>query len=110
MPWFWIWLVLVVATLVGAFLLGRHVWRAAKALLTELDRAADAVARLEELQAQAKERFPEPTPPEPALFATADERARFRRTMLAHRQAVRRRRMRRLDRARRHWRHIGTPV
>jgi hypothetical protein len=46
--WFTVWTVLVLAALAGAFLLGRSLWRKGKALLAELERAADVVGRLAE--------------------------------------------------------------
>lgn len=46
MLWFTVWTALVVGTLVGAFWLGRDLWRKAMALLAELGRAADVLARL----------------------------------------------------------------
>ena len=46
MLWFTVWTVLVVATLLGAFVLGRSLWRKAKALMAELRRAADVVGAL----------------------------------------------------------------
>ncbi|MGY4642422.1 hypothetical protein [Cellulomonas sp. URHB0016] len=57
MLWFSVWTVLVVATLAGAFLLGRRLWRSGVALAAELTRAA-AVAeqladRVEQLRAGA---------------------------------------------------------
>jgi hypothetical protein len=108
--WFAVWFVLVAGTLVGAVLLGRRLWRSGKALLAELDRANEAVSRLETLQATAQERFPAPAPPRPALGASRAERAAFRASHLAHREAVDRRRILRLNRAMRHWRHVGTPL
>ena len=58
MLWFTVWTVLVLATLAGAFLLGRDLWRQGRALLAELERAGDVVGRLaeraEELQAAAQ--------------------------------------------------------
>ena len=48
MLWFSVWTVLVLATLVGAFLLGRSLWRSSVALLHELSRAADVTAQLAE--------------------------------------------------------------
>lgn len=39
MVWFTIWTLLVLATLGGAFLLGRNLWRKGKALVAELGRA-----------------------------------------------------------------------
>ncbi len=57
MLWFSVWTVLVLATLGGAFLLGRRLWRSALALGRELGRAAEVTAqladRVDELQAAA---------------------------------------------------------
>jgi hypothetical protein len=44
--WFSVWTVLVLATLGGAFLLGRRLWRSAVALGRELSRAADTASQL----------------------------------------------------------------
>lgn len=52
MVWFTVWALLVVATLVGAFVLLRHLVRTGKALLSELGRAA---ATLEQLTARIAE-------------------------------------------------------
>lgn len=52
MLWFSVWTVLVVGTLVGAFWLGRDLWRKARALLDELNRATTTLERLEERQAE----------------------------------------------------------
>ena len=46
MLWFTVWTVLVLATLAGALWLGRDLWRKGKALLAELERAADVVGAL----------------------------------------------------------------
>jgi hypothetical protein len=46
--WFLVWTVLVLATLGGAFLLGRRLWRAGVALVRELSRAAEVAAELTE--------------------------------------------------------------
>ncbi|MGV8977485.1 MAG: hypothetical protein ACOH17_05525 [Cellulomonas sp.] len=53
MLWFAVWTTLVVGTLVGAFFLGRDLWRKVTALLSELGRAADALARLDDATTQA---------------------------------------------------------
>lgn len=53
--WFWIWFVLVVATLVGAFLLGRRLWRQAAGLARELGRAGEVAAQLSERAAELEE-------------------------------------------------------
>lgn len=71
MLWFSVWTVLVLATLGGAFLLGRSLWRSTVALGRELSRAADVTAqlaeRVDELQAAAGSRDTGPT-----LFADRD--------------------------------------
>ncbi|WP_196250875.1 hypothetical protein [Cellulomonas sp. JZ18] len=58
MLWTVVWVVLVLATLVGAFLLGRRLWRSAVALGAELSRASETLAalseRVEELEAAAR--------------------------------------------------------
>jgi hypothetical protein len=108
--WFSVWFVLVAGTLLGAFLLGRRLWRSGKALLAEMDRAGEVVGRLEALQEQARERFPAPVPPPPAIGAWTAQRDRFRAARLAHREAAGRRRVLRLNRAMRHWRQVGTPL
>jgi len=46
MLWFAVWTVLVAGTVLGAFFLGRDLWRKGAALLSELGRAADALGRL----------------------------------------------------------------
>jgi hypothetical protein len=46
--WVLVWCVLVLGTLVGAFFLGRDLWRRARALVTELERAAEVLGELAE--------------------------------------------------------------
>jgi hypothetical protein len=75
--WFSVWTVLVLATLGGAFLLGRRLWRSALALGRELARAAEVTAqladRVDELRAATEARDTGPT-----LFADREVlRARF---------------------------------
>ena len=64
--WFWIWTVLVVATLVGAFFVGRRLWRRAVALGRELAHAGEVAARLavrvDELRALAEREAPDTSP------------------------------------------------
>ncbi|WP_169165434.1 hypothetical protein [Cellulomonas taurus] len=48
MIWWLLWAVLVIGTLVGAFFLGRSLWRKGRALLVELDRAATVLGELAE--------------------------------------------------------------
>lgn len=109
MLWFTVWVLLALATCGGAFLLGRRLWRSGNALLAELGRAADVTSRLESLQAELAVRFPEPAPPRPDLGAGPEDVTRFRAVRAAHREAARRRRTARLDRAMRHWRSLVAP-
>ena len=51
MLWFLVWTLFVLATLGGAFLLGRRLWRSGVALARELGRAAEVA---EELAARAQ--------------------------------------------------------
>jgi len=53
MLWFAVWTVLVVGTLLGAFFLGRDLWRKGAALLSELGHAGDALGRLGDATAQS---------------------------------------------------------
>lgn len=66
MLWFTVWTVLVVGTLVGAFFLGRRLWRSGVALGRELGVAAqtwDVLARrLDELRSLAEDRAGETRP------------------------------------------------
>ena len=110
MLWFSVWLLLVLAMLGGLVVLARRLWLSGKALLAELDRAGQVVARLESLQAELKERFPEPVPPRPDIGGGPADRARFNGVREAYRLGVRRRRTARLDRALRHWKRVGSPL
>ena len=98
MLWFSVWTVLVLATLGGAFLLGRNLWRSTVALAHELSRAADVAAqlaeRVDELQAAAEQRETGPT-----LFA---DRAALRARRDALQEAAAGRR------AEREQRHVAT--
>lgn len=57
--WFWVWTLLTVGSFVGAFFLARSLWRSAKGLLEELDRAyrrvGEASERMQELSDRARE-------------------------------------------------------
>jgi hypothetical protein len=96
--WFSVWTVLVLATLGGAFLLGRRLWRSVVALGHELARAADVTAqlaeRVDELQAAAGGRDTGPT-----LFA---DRHVLRTRIAVLREAAAARR------AEREQRHVAT--
>ncbi len=52
MLWFLVWTVLIVGSLVGAFLLGRDLWRKGVALMRELGRAAEVLSVLSERMAE----------------------------------------------------------
>lgn len=98
MLWFAVWTVLVVGALVGAFFLGRDLWRKAGALLSELGRAADALGRLGDATAQAA--GPDSVPPMRAqLF---DDRAALRSRVDELRAARHGRALRRAER------HVAT--
>jgi hypothetical protein len=57
--WFWVWTLLILGSLVGAFLLARSLWRSARGLLEELGRASARIGessdRLQELSDRARE-------------------------------------------------------
>lgn len=55
MPWGLVWTVLVVLTLVGAFLVGRRVWRALVALGEEVARAGELADRWAALTARLED-------------------------------------------------------
>lgn len=85
MLWFAVWTVLVVGTLVGAFLLLRHVYRSGKALVVELGRASDVLAEVADRAAEvgeALERSGALTTPAPVSL-TDVEAARERRAASA---------------------------
>ena len=86
--WFTVWTVLVLATLAGAFWLGRDLWRKGKALLAELEHAGDLADRMadraDELTAAAQG-----ARPRHAVLDDPDEH-RARLDDLQARRAVRR--------------------
>ncbi|ARU54039.1 hypothetical protein CBR64_18540 [Cellulosimicrobium cellulans] len=94
--WFWVWTLLVVGTLVGAFFLARHLWRSVKGLGRELSRAsqvaADMSARADELSRALEEAQPSTAP---TLFddpVVLQERVDLLRAERAERRVQRRRR------------------
>jgi hypothetical protein len=64
--WFWVWTLLVAGTLVGAFVLGRRLWRSVRELGRELSRAAQVAselgARAEELSRRLEAQQPSTAP------------------------------------------------
>ena len=110
MLWFSVWFVLVVGTLVGAFVLGRRLWRSARGLLRELENASALLERLDALQEEAARRFPPPEPPRPAVEASPEDVFSFKVTRIQHREHVAARRSRRLRVAMAHWHRLGSPL
>jgi len=57
--WFWVWTLLIVGSLVGAFFMARYLWRSAKGLMQEVGRASRRIGessdRLQELSERARE-------------------------------------------------------
>lgn len=103
--WVALWSLIVVGTLVGAFLVGRRLWFSARELGVELARAADVTAQLadkvDELQRIAAETR---QPVAPDLFGDHDA-LRARAHDLRVRRAVRKEeRIRRLVAVARGWR------
>ncbi len=80
MLWFLLWTFLVLGTCVGAFFLGRDLFRKARGLAHELERVADLTAAMAEA-AEARVVVTEPAPvslldPEPARLRMAEARLR----------------------------------
>ncbi|MBE1874918.1 hypothetical protein [Myceligenerans pegani] len=118
--WFWVtlWAVLVTATVIGAILLARWLWRAFRALMSELDRAEElhgpAMIRLDAALNAAEER-PRPDgadsePHRPSMFAddltTHYARLAVLREARTARRAARRARQRVTWEK---WRHFNDP-
>jgi hypothetical protein len=107
MVWFLLWSVLVLGTLVGAFFLARDLWRRARALVTELERAAEVLGELAETTGRIAEQAREA---ERAASAVTEllpdrERARSRWEELRAQAAERRERRHERDEAtRERWR------
>src|SRR5699024_3183697 len=108
MLWFGVWTVLVLGTIAGAVLLGRHLWRSFRALMHEVGRSGEVLGQLEHTIAELDRQRGEPTflPDLTADAATREQWRQRRRENLAARAArVRARRSRTLER----WRAIGLP-
>ncbi|WNB84273.1 hypothetical protein [Cellulomonas sp. ATA003] len=88
MLWFTVWTVLVLATLAGAFVLGRDLWRKGRALMAELERAADVVGQLADRADALTEAAAALAPTHDLL--TDPDRHRERLAELADRRAERR--------------------
>lgn len=92
--WFTIWSVLVVGTLVGAFFLGRDLWRKARALFAQMSQSAVVMDRFaqrtDEVTAALAASAPSTAPTlfdDPALL---HERVEELRAQRAERRALRR--------------------
>ncbi|MBU4213293.1 MAG: hypothetical protein KJ792_01400 [Actinobacteria bacterium] len=84
--WWAVWTVLVVGTLVGAFFLGRSLWRRSVALGHELARAGRAAEQLSDRVAELAE-VREPVTVVHPLAADATDRARWRSGLADRRRA-----------------------
>ncbi|NCT90719.1 hypothetical protein GXB85_07140 [Cellulomonas sp. APG4] len=91
MLWFTVWTVLVVGTLVGAFFLLRDLYRKARALLVELERAADVLGQVAERAEELAATLPltSPAPVELADPGPARARRALARLATARRRAAR---------------------
>lgn len=81
MPWLLLWTVLVLGTALGAFLVGRSLYRSGKAFAAELERAADAFGSLAERAEELAGAATQPAPVvlddlEPARLRMAEARLR----------------------------------
>jgi len=94
--WGWIWAGLVVATLVGAFFLGRHLWRAGMRALREASRAGEVLgSATDRISAAVAEAEAHRVDTSPTLFddpVVLRERVAERRRLTAERAAARRER------------------
>jgi len=103
MVWVVVWVVLVLGTLVGAFLLGRDLWRRGRALVVELERASAVLGELAEhastLAEQAQEAERAARAVREAVLLPEPREARARWSRLRAEAEVRRERRRARDRA-----------
>ncbi|NTW38458.1 MAG: hypothetical protein HGA44_00995 [Cellulomonadaceae bacterium] len=84
MLWFTVWTVLVLATLVGAFFLGRHLYRSGRALAAAVARASDVMAELAERTSELTEAAQDAVHLAPVELADpAAARARLAETAVA---------------------------
>ena len=104
--WFWIWCVLVIGAGVGAFFLGRDLWRRAKTMLGAGAGLSQALEAMSERAAELTEAGPATTPRPVDVFGDrrdaaerVAERRWLRRSRAAERQAGHAERYER-------WRHI----
>lgn len=106
MIWFAVWATLVVATLVGAALLGLSLWRKAKAFLAQLHETEAVMQRLqstiEALEAKRAAQADEPPP----LLDVDHARERWRTVRAENRRTRHARRDRRREQAYSQWHSV----
>jgi hypothetical protein len=104
--WFSVWATLVVATLVGAALLGLSLWRKGKALLAQLQETNQVMeqlqSKIEALEAAREAAQGAPAP----LLDLGFERDRWRTVRVANRGTRRARRDRRREQAYSRWHEV----
>jgi hypothetical protein len=91
MIWASVWTALVIGTLLGAFFLGRSLWRRGRALGHELARAGAAAERLSERVAELEDARARPAWVHP-LLVDAEDRTGWRAGLAARRASRRARR------------------
>ncbi len=106
MLWFWVWTLLVVGTLVGAFFLGRYVFRSGKALVAEVGRAGETFGELADRVSALESLAPE-HPVRPVDLADRSAARRGWDEAGAVRQARRDRRRLRYQRTYQRWRSFS---
>lgn len=110
MSWWLLWTVLVLATLTGAFFLGRDLWRKGRALVAELEHAAEVLGDLAETTGRLAE---EARAAEHAALAAAEalpSRESARAQWAANRERIEERkdaRRARDEETRRRWRALS---
>jgi hypothetical protein len=108
--WFAVWTTLVVATLVGAVLLGRWLWQRVKALMAQLKESSRVAEQLEAKVAELNELRGPDAPVVPTLIADDRQRAAWHQVLETNRERRRARRRERHSRTLARWRRIGIPL
>lgn len=109
MPWWLIWLLLVLAALALFVWLGIRLWRIGRGLLAELERAEVVLDRLDARLAELEEAASRARAIEPELLLGPERRAELHASRARVRQARAGRRRVRYDRASRVWDDITGP-
>ena len=110
MLWLAVWTTLVVATLVGAVLLGRWLWQRAKALMAQLKESSRVAEQLEAKVAELTELRGPDAPVVPTLIADDRQRAAWPPVLETNRQRRRARRRARHPRTLPRWRRLHIPL